>query len=90
MPAFAYSAINAQGLEMRGRDPGPDVSAARDSLRGNGLLAQWIEELRGAAGRRRQGVLRPPEEGQGEVAAGVLAPVRNHGGGGDLGRRALS
>jgi type IV pilus assembly protein PilC len=46
MPAFAYSAINAQGLETRGEIQAPDVGAARDSLRGNGLLAQWIEELR--------------------------------------------
>jgi type IV pilus assembly protein PilC len=46
MPAFAYSAINAQGLEMRGEVQASDLSAARDSLRGNGLLAQWIEELR--------------------------------------------
>jgi type IV pilus assembly protein PilC len=46
MPAYAYSAINAQGLEMRGEIQAPDPSAARDALRGNGLLAQWLEELR--------------------------------------------
>ena len=62
MPAYAYSAINAQGLEMRGEIPGTDPSAARDALRGNNLLAQWIEELRapqdagatGFLGRRKK------------------------------------
>ncbi len=47
MPAFAYSAINAQGVESIGEIQATDLSAARDSLRGDGLLAQWIEE-RGA------------------------------------------
>jgi type IV pilus assembly protein PilC len=62
MPAYAYSAINAQGLEMRGEIQATDPSAARDALRGNGLLAQWIEELRapqdagatGFLGRRKK------------------------------------
>jgi type IV pilus assembly protein PilC len=62
MPAYAYSAINAQGLEMRGEIQAADPSAARDALRGNGLLAQWIEELRapqdagatGFLGRRKK------------------------------------
>ena len=41
MPAYAYSAINAQGLETPGEIQALDASAARDALRGNGLLAQW-------------------------------------------------
>ena len=45
MPAFAYSAINAQGSELTGELQATDLSAARDALRGNGLLAQWVEEL---------------------------------------------
>jgi type IV pilus assembly protein PilC len=49
MPAFAYSAINSQGLELTGEIQAPDVATARDALRGNGLLAQWIEELRAPA-----------------------------------------
>ena len=44
MPSFAYSAINAQGVETTGEIVASDLATARDSLRGNGLLAQWIEE----------------------------------------------
>ena len=47
MPSFAYSAINAQGATTTGEIQAPDATSARDALRGNGLLAQWIEE-RGA------------------------------------------
>ena len=50
MPSFAYSAINAQGISSTGEIQAPDASSARDALRGNGLLAQWIEE-RGAQGK---------------------------------------
>jgi type IV pilus assembly protein PilC len=46
MPSFAYSAINAQGAELTGEIVASDAAAARDSLRGSGLLAQWIEERR--------------------------------------------
>jgi type IV pilus assembly protein PilC len=46
MPSFAYSAINAQGLELTGEIQASDSAAARDALRTNGLLAQWVEELR--------------------------------------------
>jgi type IV pilus assembly protein PilC len=49
MPSFAYTAINAQGVELGGELQAPDLSAARDQLRGNGLLAQWIQELTGPA-----------------------------------------
>ena len=63
-----------------------DLSAARDALRGNGLLAQTLEELRGAGRRRRPGLVRPHEEGQAEVAAGVLAPVRDDDRGGAVRR----
>jgi type IV pilus assembly protein PilC len=45
MPSFAYSAINSQGAELSGEIQAPDLSAARDALRGNGLLAQRIEAL---------------------------------------------
>ena len=51
MPSFAYSAINAQGAELSGEIQAPDLSAARDALRGNGLLAQRIEELTAPASR---------------------------------------
>jgi type IV pilus assembly protein PilC len=46
MPSFAYSAINAQGLELTGEIQASDPAAARDALHSNGLLAQRVEELR--------------------------------------------
>ena len=52
MPSFAYTAINSQGAELTGEIQAPDLSAARDALRGNGLLAQVIEEVRGAPATR--------------------------------------
>jgi type IV pilus assembly protein PilC len=45
MPSFAYSAINAQGLELSGEVQAADLASARDSLRGNGLLAQRLVEV---------------------------------------------
>ena len=58
MPQFAYSAINAEGAELAGEIQATDLSAARDALRGNGLLAQWIEELKGSRPRRASGHVR--------------------------------
>ncbi len=49
MPSFAYSAINAQGNTTTGEIQAPDATTARDALRGNGLLAQWIEERSAAS-----------------------------------------
>jgi type IV pilus assembly protein PilC len=45
MAAYGYSAINAEGLELRGEIHAPDVSAAREQLRIRGLLAQSLNEL---------------------------------------------
>jgi type IV pilus assembly protein PilC len=56
MPSFAYSAINAQGMQLTGEVTAADAAAARDALRGNGLLAQWVEELK-APGGSQGGVL---------------------------------
>ncbi len=39
MASFAYSAINASGLELKGEIHAPDVSAAREALRVRGMLA---------------------------------------------------
>ena len=39
MASFAYTAINATGLESRGEINAPDLSAAREALRVRGLLA---------------------------------------------------
>jgi type IV pilus assembly protein PilC len=47
---FAYSAINAEGLELTGRLNAANVDAAREQLRSHGLLADWIEEVQAAAG----------------------------------------
>src|SRR3954451_2215548 len=51
MAAFAYDAINAQGLEMSGLIHAPDVSAAREQLQMRGLLPHSLAE-RTAAGER--------------------------------------
>ncbi|HEY1366987.1 MAG TPA: type II secretion system F family protein [Gaiellaceae bacterium] len=44
MAVFAYSAINAQGLELTGEVSAPDLTAAREQLRLKGLLAKSIRE----------------------------------------------
>jgi type IV pilus assembly protein PilC len=48
MPAFAYTAINAQGVELTGEIQASDLAAARDALRGNGLLAERLDEISAA------------------------------------------
>ena len=45
MAAFAYSAINAEGLELDGEIHAPDPHAAREQLRVRGLLPERLEEL---------------------------------------------
>src|SRR5918992_164570 len=45
MAAYTYSAINSQGIELRGSIHAPDLSAAREQLRVRGLLAQDLVEL---------------------------------------------
>ena len=45
MASFAYSAINAQGVELSGEIHAADLGAARELLRVKGLLAQSIKEL---------------------------------------------
>jgi type IV pilus assembly protein PilC len=45
MAAFAYSAINAQGVELTGELHAPDLSGAREQLRIRGLLANHLKEL---------------------------------------------
>ena len=80
MAAFAYDAINAQGLEISGVVHAPDFGAAREQLQMRGLQpagAGRAWRRRRAQGRRRV------QEGQAEVAAGVRPPVRDD----DRGRR---
>jgi type IV pilus assembly protein PilC len=49
MAAFAYDAINSQGLEMSGVVYAPDLTTAREQLQSRGLLPQSLDE-RSAAG----------------------------------------
>src|SRR5213083_2188948 len=51
MAAYAYDAINAQGLEISGVIHAPDLGAAREQLQLRGLLPQSVAE-RAAAGER--------------------------------------
>jgi type IV pilus assembly protein PilC len=44
MASYAYTAINASGLELSGEINAPDQSAAREALRVRGLLALDLEE----------------------------------------------
>jgi type IV pilus assembly protein PilC len=45
MAAYGYSAIDAQGIELRGEIHAPDLDAAREQLRLRGLLAQYLDEM---------------------------------------------
>jgi type IV pilus assembly protein PilC len=45
MAAYAYNAINVEGLELDGTIHAPDTGAAREQLRIRGLLAQRLIEL---------------------------------------------
>jgi type IV pilus assembly protein PilC len=50
MAAYAYSAINAQGVVLSGEVSANDAAGAREQLRLKGLLAQSIEEVDGNTG----------------------------------------
>jgi type IV pilus assembly protein PilC len=52
MAAFAYDAINAQGLELSGVIHAPDLTAAREQLQARGLLPQSLDERAGEGGAR--------------------------------------
>ena len=45
MTTYAYSAINAEGLELEGEISAGDLAAAREQLRLRGLLAQRLDEI---------------------------------------------
>jgi type IV pilus assembly protein PilC len=45
MASYAYSAINAQGVELSGEISASDLAGAREQLRQKGLLAQSIQEV---------------------------------------------
>jgi type IV pilus assembly protein PilC len=61
MATFAYSAINAQGLELDGTVSAGDVGAAIEQLRSRGLLADKVREI---------------AEGDGSPAGGVFKKVK--------------
>jgi type IV pilus assembly protein PilC len=44
MASFAYSAINASGLELKGEIHAPDMTAAREALRVRGMLALDLKQ----------------------------------------------
>jgi type IV pilus assembly protein PilC len=45
MSTFSYTAINAQGAQLKGELHAPDLEAARDLLRQRGLLPQRIDSV---------------------------------------------
>src|SRR4051812_18581405 len=45
MAAYAYSAINAEGLELTGEGHAPDLGPAGEQLRIRGLLADRLDEV---------------------------------------------
>src|SRR5438034_9725443 len=45
MAAYAYSASNAEGLELQGEVHAPDLDSAREQLRVRGLLPEQLAEL---------------------------------------------
>ncbi|HSX21448.1 MAG TPA: type II secretion system F family protein [Gaiellaceae bacterium] len=49
MAAFAYSAINANGIELSGEISATDLVGAREQLRLKGLLAQSLREIEGGS-----------------------------------------
>ena len=79
MTTFTYHAINAQGVELKGELHAPDLDAARDQLRQRGLLPQQLASSAGEDGERGQARFKKVDA---EVAADLLAPVRNDDRGG--------
>jgi type IV pilus assembly protein PilC len=60
LATFAYSAINAQGIEYKGELTAPDSSVAREQLREQGLLPASLEQVSGdkseGTGSLRKGI----------------------------------
>jgi type IV pilus assembly protein PilC len=54
MASYAYTAINAAGLELRGEVQAATASAAREQLRVQGLLAESLQEVSGGDGGRAE------------------------------------
>jgi type IV pilus assembly protein PilC len=62
VPSFSYSAINAQGATLTGEIQATDLAGAREALRGNGLLAQQIEEISGGGDAVATGLFGRPKK----------------------------
>ena len=75
MAAFAYDAINAQGLEISGDVHAPDVGAAREQLQMRGLLPQTLDERRRRGGRRAGGAFKKVKPKSLQVFARQLATM---------------
>ena len=60
MASYAYTAINAAGLELRGEVQASTASAAREQLRVQGLLAEELEEVGSGGASAQKSVDRPP------------------------------
>src|SRR6478609_2906412 len=58
MAAFAYDAINSQGLDISGVIHAPDVSAAREQLQMRGLLPHSLSERTAAGAGRAAGAFK--------------------------------
>jgi type IV pilus assembly protein PilC len=56
--AFAYTAINAQGMEFDGTIAASDLSAAIEQLRAKGLLAQQIDKVDDSGSSAAAGVFK--------------------------------
>ena len=49
MASYAYTAINAAGMELDGQVNAPDANAAREALRVRGLVALTLDEQAAAS-----------------------------------------
>ena len=58
MAAYAYSAINADGLELNGELHAPDLAGAREQLRIRGLMASHLDELPSAGDESARNVFK--------------------------------
>ncbi len=58
MAAFAYSAINAKGMEFDGTISAADLAAAVEQLRAKGLLAQRIDQTEDGGGSASSGMFK--------------------------------
>jgi type IV pilus assembly protein PilC len=74
MAAFAYQAINAQGLESSGVIHAPDVMSAREQLQSRGLLPQSLSE-RTASGEGARAVFKKVKPKSLQIFARQLATM---------------